>query len=185
MNHCDSMKLKKLPKPLRACAPAALLILALTAEAAAAGQCRAAVRPLLLTQTPDPAQVQKVRDLCQAEAVAGDPQASYQLALFHLGLGNFEPVEAIPLIRDAAGRGVSEAQYWLAWQYEAGPLLDHDQATALSWYQRAAESNHRLAIARLAAAYEHGELGLPADRRKAAEFHARQSRCMKKAAASS
>ena len=79
-----------------------------------------------------------------------------------------------------AGRGVSEAQYWLAWQYEAGPLLAHDPAMALDWYQRAAVLNHRLAIGRLADAYERGELGLAPDAGKALELRARQSRCAKK-----
>jgi TPR repeat protein len=51
---------------------------------------------------------------------------------------------------------------------------------ALDWYQRAAALNHRLAIGRLADAYERGELGLLPDARKALEFRARQSRCAKK-----
>ena len=159
-----------------------VLLLGLLATAPAlAGQCRARVRPLLLTTEAEPGELAQVRELCSAEADAGDPQATYQLALLALGVaGNFDPDKAIPLISDAASRGVAEAQYWLAWQYEAGPLLPHDSAMALDWYQRAAVLNHRLALARLADAYEHGELGVTADARTAEDYRARQSRCMKK-----
>ena len=162
----------------------AVLLMLLAAGPALAGECRASVRPLLLATQVDPGRLAQVRELCSAEADAGDPQATYQLALLALGVGgNFEPDMALPLIRDAAGRGVSEAQYWLAWQYEAGPLLQHDSALALDWYQRAAALNHRLALARLADAYEHGELGVPVSARRAEEFRARQARCMKKTGA--
>lgn len=166
--------------------PIALLLLILLATPAAfAGECRNALRPLLLSTTPDPGALQAVRATCQAEADAGDAVALYELALFHLGLnGEWQPQEAIPLIRDAATAGVPEAQYWLAWQYEAGPLLEHDQALALSWYQRAANANHRLAVARLASAYAGGELGLARDPLKAAEYKAREAQCLRRQQAS-
>ncbi|MBW7931693.1 MAG: sel1 repeat family protein, partial [Gammaproteobacteria bacterium] len=51
---------------------------------------------------------------------------------------------------------------------------------ALSWYQRAANANHRLAVARLAHAYEAGELGLAPDRLKALEYRAREARCLQR-----
>jgi hypothetical protein len=125
-----------------------------------------------------------VRALCEHEAGTGSADARYQLALFHLGLaGEWQPEAALPLIRDAAGAGIPEAQYWLAWQYEAGPLLDHDDALALGWYQRAANADHRLAIGRLAQAYERGELGLSRDPLLAAQYRARQSRCERQQAA--
>jgi TPR repeat protein len=141
-------------------------------------ECRTNIRPLLLNAQPEAADVQRVRDICHAEADAGNAEAQYHLALTYLGLaGEWAPERAIALIRDAAGHGVAEAQYWLAWQYESGPLLEHDGAAALGWYLRAAEADHRLALARLAQAYTAGELGLPAEPRKAAEYRARQARC--------
>lgn len=158
-----------------------ILLAMFACGAVSASDCRGAMRPLLLQSHPDVVEVDRVLAVCQHEANAGDPMATYQLALARLGLnGRFEPDGAIPMIRDAAAGGVSEAQYWLAWQYEAGPLLAHDAATALGWYQRAAELNHKLAIARLAEAYERGELGLVADAGKALEMRARQARCAKK-----
>jgi TPR repeat protein len=158
------------------------LMLACTARVLA-GDCRTQFRPLLLSQQPDPAGLAQVRRLCQSEADGGDADAEYQLALFDLGLGGeWHPDQAIPRIRDAAGRGVAEAQYWLAWQYEAGPLLAHDQAVALGWYQRAANANHRLAVARLAQAYEAGELGLSRDPLLAAEYKAREQQCLRRQA---
>jgi TPR repeat protein len=154
-----------------------LLALALVPDVHA-GECRARLRPLLLETAPDPAALAEVRRGCAAEVEAGDADSLYHLALFHLGLGGeWQPALAIPMIREAAASGVPEAQYWLAWQTEAGPLLPHDPAQALGWYERAADANHRLALARLAQAWEAGELGLPRDPRRAAEYRARQARC--------
>lgn len=143
-----------------------------------AGVCRSELRPLLLQAQPDAAALAAVRSVCETEANAGDADASYQLALFHLGLGgNWSPVEALPLIRSAAERDVAEAQYWLAWQSESGPELPHDEAVALDWYQRAAAGRHRLALERLAVAWEQGQLGLPVDARKALQMRAQIRKC--------
>lgn len=158
-----------------------ILLAALASATVSAGECRGLMRPLLLQRRSDAAVVENALAACQSEADAGDPMATYQLALARLGVnGRFEPETAIPMIREAAEGGVSEAQYWLAWQYEAGPLLSHDILTALGWYERAAGRNHKLAIARLAEAYERGELGLATDAGKALEFRARQARCARK-----
>lgn len=145
---------------------------------AGTGECRGELHPLLLQSAPRASDVERVRALCAAEAAAGDADATYQLALFSLGLGgNWQPAEALPLIRDAAGQGVTEAQYWLAWQSESGPVLPHDPAVALAWYEKAAAGRHRLALQRLAEASERGELGLAVDRRKALEYRAEIRRC--------
>jgi len=153
---------------------------------AQAGDCRTLVRPLLLQAEPDAAEVSRVRSLCAAEAASGDADATYQLSFFSLGLGgDWQPDEAIPLIRSAADDGITEAQYWLAWQSEAGPALPHDTRTALAWYEKAAAGNHRLALQRLADAWERGELGLPVDARKSLELRARIRRCEEENASSS
>jgi TPR repeat protein len=149
--------------------------------AAEAPDCRARLRPLLLTALPAADDLRQVRALCTAEAAAGSAEATYQLALFSLGLaGNWQPEAAIPLIRSAADRGVSEAQYWLAWQSEAGPALPHDPGIARDWYEKAAAGNHRLALQRLADAWDKGELGLPVDPRRALELRARIRQCAEK-----
>ncbi len=143
-----------------------------------AGVCRSEMRPLLLQARPEPAAIAAVRASCVAEAEAGDADATYQLALFHLGLGGeWNPAAAIPLIRSAAERDISEAQYWLAWQSESGPELPHDQAVALGWYQRAAAGRHRLALERLVVASEQGQLGLPVDEKKALALRAQIRKC--------
>ena len=143
-----------------------------------AGDCRARLRPLLLTAVPASDALLQVRALCTAEAEAGDAEATYQLALFALGLaGNWQPEAAIPLIRSAADRGVTEAQYWLAWQSEAGPALPHDPGIARGWYEKAAAGNHRLALQRLADAWDKGELGLPVNPGKALALRARIRQC--------
>ena len=149
-----------------------------------AGICRSELHPLLLQAEPEAAALAAVRSICETEANAGDADATYQLALFHLGLGGeWSPAEAIPLIRSAAERDVSEAQYWLAWQSESGPELPHDQAVALAWYQRAAAGRHRLALERLATAWERGELGLPADAKQALRLRAQIRKCEEENAA--
>lgn len=143
-----------------------------------AGICRSELRPLLLQAEPDATALASVRTVCETEANAGDADATYQLALFHLGLGGeWSPAEAIPLIRFAAERDISEAQYWLAWQSESGPELPHDQSVALEWYQRAAANRHRLALERLVTAYEQGELGLPVDEKQALKLRAQIRKC--------
>lgn len=156
-----------------------LLIICLLLPAVAhAGDCAPLVRPLLLQPAPDAAQLEAVKAVCERAARAGDPRATYQLSFFYLGLGGrWQPALAIPLIREAAEQGVAEAQYWLAWQSEAGPALPHNEAVAVSWYQRAADSDHRLALQRLADAYERGEMGLRVDPGRALALRARLRRC--------
>ena len=145
--------------------------------AAAAGECRDAVRPLLLQNPPDRARMLEAQAFCAAQAEAGDVDATYQLALLLLGPLDWDPDSAIPMIRTAADAGVPEAQYWLAWQYEEGPLLPNDAAEALRWYRLAGDNDHRLALSRLADAYRDGALGLPIDARRAARMRARADRC--------
>ena len=148
-----------------------------SATAAVAGECRAALRPLMLQIELDEVSLIEVHELCMAEAEAGDADALYQSSLFHLGLLEWNPDDAIPMIRTAAAQGVPEAQYWLAWQYDEGPLLPNDTGLALQWYEVAGEGEHRLALERLARAYQNGELGVDRDARKAAVLRARAERC--------
>lgn len=155
----------------------AVLTLALLPGLVAAGDCRAMVRPLLLKQTSGENQIAEAREVCEVEAALGDADSEYQLALFALGLAEWSPATAIPRIEAAAVKGVPEAQYWLAWQRESGPLLSNDRALAKRWYQRAADAEHRLALQRLADAHEKGELGLRRDAALAARYRARAERC--------
>jgi TPR repeat protein len=140
-------------------------------------RCRDALRPVLLQASPDRVALPGILSLCEGQAEAGDPDALYQLSLLYLGLIDWQPDKAIPMIRSAADSGVSEAQYWLAWQYESGPLLENDPELALQWYLRAGEQDHRLALNRLADVFEQGGLGMPADMRQARLYRARAARC--------
>lgn len=152
-------------------------MLSLASASAAAAGCRETLRPLLLQTPPDPVAVRAAHALCTGEAASGDSDAVYRSALLHLGLLDWDVAAAIPMMRTAARRGVPEAQYWLAWQYEEGPLLPDDRRLALRWYRQAAANEHRLALDRLAVAYRRGELGLDAEARKAVEMRARAERC--------
>lgn len=135
------------------------------------------LQPLLLDNPPERSSLLRAQAVCAAEADSGDPDATYQSALFHLGLLDWDVETALPMIHDAADRGVAEAQYWLAWQYDEGPLLSNDSALALQWYELAGDNEHRLALDRLADAYRDGDLGLEPSTRKAAEMRARAERC--------
>lgn len=136
------------------------------------------VRPLLLEQGPGGELIAEAREVCKVEAALGDADAEYHGALFELGLAEWAPAAAIPKIRSAADSGITEAQYWLAWQYEAGPLLANDARLARQWYQRASDGEHRLALLRLAEAHASGELGLRRDAGLAARYRARAERCL-------
>lgn len=149
----------------------------LNGSAASAGECRSVLRPLLLQESPDVGELAAAKNICQTEVEKGDADAEYQLALFYLGLTDWDVEKALPLIMSAAQSGVSEAQYWLAWQYDEGPLLANDIALARHWYERAGQNEHRLALQRLAEAYERGDLGLPVNDRKASVLRAQAARC--------
>lgn len=142
-----------------------------------AGDCRDAVRPLLLQSQPDATAVANARRICEAGRAQGDPDAGYQLALLDLGPDGWNPERATPLIREAADAGVPEAQYWMAWQLEEGPLLANDPVAARGWYEAAAEQSHRLALVRLAQAHEAGELGIAVQPERAAELRALAAQC--------
>jgi TPR repeat protein len=148
-----------------------------------AGECRELLRPLMLQTDLDKSRLGEVREVCVAEAAAGDADAVYQSSLFYLGLLEWSPDQAIPLIRSSAAQGVPEAQYWLAWQYDEGPLLPDDAELALQWYEVAGDGEHRLALERLARAYEYGELGLAPNIEKAILLRARAERCKDQASA--
>lgn len=170
-------------RPVPGAAPG-LLLAVLLPGLAAAGDCRGLVQPLLLQAEPAALSVDAARQVCEHEARGNDPEATYGLALFSLGLaGVWRPEAAIPLMRMAAGQGVSEAQYWLAWQTESGPALANDPEAALYWYEQAARNRHRLALARLATAYERGELGMTPDARRALDLRAQIRRCDEELAA--
>jgi hypothetical protein len=153
------------------------LLMGIVAGSANAGECGAMLRSIMLQQNPSTDHVEFVRSLCVEEAESGDVDSHYRLSFFYLGFGGWQPDKAIPIIQDAALNGVSEAQYWLAWQYETGPLLPNDPELALRWYTAASHADHRLALSRLAEAYEAGALGLSKDAAKAREFQAAAARC--------
>ena len=156
-----------------------LLCVSLAVQPAWAIDCAADGRALLLDTEPAPERIAEVRAVCERDAGSGDARATYQLALFDLGLGGrWAPDAAITRMLDAATAGIPEAQYWLAWQYETGPLMPDDPTLSLEWYLAAAEAEHVLALGRLAQAYEFGELGLAIDPETAAAYRALQAQCL-------
>lgn len=148
------------------------------AQTASPVNCRNALRPVLMQVEPDLSLLPDIVELCEGQAANGDSDAVYHLSLLYLGLLDWQPEKAVPMIREAAENGVAEAQYWLAWQYEAGPLLENDAAAALRWYIEAGDQEHRLAVKRLLDIYSLGGLGESPDKIRAAMYRARLARCM-------
>lgn len=146
-------------------------------QPAVAADCRTEVRALLVQSQPAPDSVAAARRLCSTASQAGDAIATYHLGLLDLGPAGWHQEQATPLIREAAEAGVPEAQYWLAWQLDSGPLLPNDPAEARRWYEAAAAQSHRLALLRLAEVYEHGELGASAAPARAAELRELAAQC--------
>ncbi|MGI9330246.1 MAG: hypothetical protein ACR2QB_05965 [Gammaproteobacteria bacterium] len=147
------------------------------APMAAATDCPERSRLLMLASDPDVADVRSATAACEVAYANGDTSAAYYLGLLDLGLAAWKPERATSLISVAAQGGLPEAQYWLAWQLEEGPLLPNDPIRALQWYEDAAEQSHPLALARLADAYEAGELGLRPAPARAAELRALAASC--------
>lgn len=140
------------------------------------GGCRAAVQTRFNQGEATQEQLQETFELCQREADEGDPGAKYYLAFLYLD-PRFGPDEdlAIDLVRQSAADGYATAQWWLGWRSEVGELLPKYIDKAVQWYELAADQGHSLATARLAQAYENGELGLERDSAKAEEFRNRKS----------
>ena len=159
--------------------PALLFLCSLLSGAplAAATDCPERSRSLMLVSDPDVADVRSATAACAVAYADGDTSAAYYLGLLDLGVADWQPERAANLIREAAQGGMPEAQYWLAWQLEEGPLLPNDQSQALQWYEDAAEQSHPLALARLADAYAAGELGLRREPARAAELRALAASC--------
>jgi len=126
---------------------------------------------------PDVTDVRSATAACSVAYADGDTSAAYYLGLLDLGVADWQPERATNLISVAAQAGMPEAQYWLAWQLEEGPLLPNDTLQALQWYENAAEQSHPLALARLADAYEAGDLGLRRAPARAAELRALAASC--------
>lgn len=109
---------------------------------------------------------------------AGEHEATHYLGLALLlpQAVAFEPREGIALVRKSAKGGFHKAQVHLALLYEHGdPLYDFpkNEAQALSWWEKAAEGGSWVAMQRLAAAYENGELGVERDSALAEQWRER------------
>jgi len=89
----------------------------------------------------------------------GDLQAMYQLGCNYIA-GNIddEDIEldddkktaiGVKYLKLAAGKGFSDAQYYLATLYEQGIKIKADPAAAKVWMKKAADSGHKTAISKL------------------------------------
>ena len=80
----------------------------------------------------------------RAHAERGDAKAQGELGSTYMKLGNW--AEAGKWLQKAAERGVIEAQYQLAQNYENGKGIRQDFIEAYAWFFLAAERGHLMAM---------------------------------------
>ena len=104
-----------------------------------------------------------------ALAEQGDTRSMLGLAYIRLNpnQGRFNPAEAVDFLTRAAEAGSPEAQFELAKLYERGTGVAQDEARALELFRAAAAQDFADAINDLGFMHAQGELGLPADPKKA------------------
>lgn len=117
-------------------------------------------------------------------AEEGGSRALYHIGIMNMyGLGGaeFDQLTGVHNVRAAAEGGYPMAQSFMGFMVERsdGLMVEKGDEAALAWWRKGAQGNHCAAVRRLARAYENGELGLPADAAKAAEWNARQQSCDK------
>jgi len=113
-------------------------------------------------------------------AEQGDAKAMFHVSiLYYLGVGGAprDAEKARELITDSAEKGYALAQYQLASNYEHGVYGEADLNSALDWYTRAANAGMCGAIKRLVNAYDKGELGVPRDASKVAQWSKKAESC--------
>ena len=105
----------------------------------------------------------------RAHAERGDEKAQWELGSTYMKLGNWS--EANQWLLKAAERGVIEAQYQLAQNYEKGQGIRKDFVEAYAWFFVAAERGHLQALngrERLSRLLSHADL--EAANRKAFDY---------------
>jgi hypothetical protein len=105
----------------------------------------------------------------QISAERGNEEAlDYFVYYFQPGIGSdHEQAGAVRLIREAAGKGDSRAQYLLGVLYDNGQGVQQDDAQAVIWLRKAAEQGNTDAQVSLGLAYKTGH-GIKQDDAQAA-----------------
>jgi len=117
-------------------------------------------------------------------AAKDHPSEAFDLAVRYLldGSKGRDLRVAFHLFQGAAQTGVRSAQFNLAVMYEHGDAVGRNPDAALEWYRQAAGRAHVRAMFRLADAHKQGELGVPIDPQKEAEWLAKVVRATLEAA---
>lgn len=118
-------------------------------------------------ETPDKARMQEAFSLWRKLAERGDAKAMYYLSAVYFqgipGLVEVDDNTALSWLEKSAAKGLPEAQFNLAWQYENGMKIKQDSERALLLYENAAGQGYSLAISRLIRVFTNGELGKSPD----------------------
>lgn len=105
-------------------------------------------------------------------AEKGHPRAMLLLGYCHdygCGFDQQDRKQAIECFKQAAMRGLSDAQFQLACHFADDTVLDQDLSVAVSWAEKAADQNHSEAQLFLGLAYREGN-GVEQDYEKAVEW---------------
>lgn len=100
----------------------------------------------------------QARDACLGPAAAGDGKAQYNLSVIASSLGNYP--EALHWARRAAERS-PDGCYQLGELYLRGQGIEQNPASALSWFEQAAEQGLARAQYQSARMHQHGQGAAP------------------------
>lgn len=98
-------------------------------------------------------------------AYSRDYSPAYNAGLMASEAGDYDT--AVSKWQPLADQGDAAAQFNLALMYHRGLGVAHDEASAVSWYQKSAANGYSRAQEFLAVAYREGWFGLPRDPAKA------------------
>ena len=115
--------------------------------------------PLAAADDLDP-----LKAVAQREAARGNAGARDMVTMLDGQRDRDNIVKAMNWLQEAAQRGIPEAQFQLAFQYETAPRPDYRRA--IEWYLTAAEQGNVLAMSNLASMFLFGK-GVPRSPEKA------------------
>ncbi len=84
---------------------------------------------------------------------------------------NGNPEKGLAILQPLAEEGSADAQYAVAVLYKEGWGTEKDLSTAVGYYQRSAEQDHRDAMFEMGWLYQTGEGGLAKDYEKSAKWY--------------
>jgi uncharacterized protein len=110
--------------------------------------------------------------LLEKAADAGNPTASFRLAVQALSVAKPDLLAGYKHLLNAANGNLAEAQNELGLLYLSGKLASADGAAGVAWLTRAAQGGYAQAQNNLATLYERGAAGVPQNLENAGQLYA-------------